>query len=285
MTRHHNGPRVDRVVLVWAIAVFAITAIGAAPLLFYQVDLSKLTFSSSIPVVVGIGIEVTAYAPTLAAIFAVAVVTRSGGMGQLFRPIGKWRVGIYWYVLALVGPSVLFLIGDSIRLVLHLPLPTQWVVIPGAATIAFLIGALIAGSFGEEVGWRGVGQPRLQARYGPLWAAVAVGIVWSTWHLWPIAAPGGLATTTWSDVILTFGRLIATSVLYAWLYNNTRGSLLIVMLAHAGHNLAARFVPSAASVQHGDPVVTMLYVMAAIAVVAPAISGWLMPATSPPPKG
>ena len=177
-------------------------------------------------------------------------------------------------MLALVGPSALFLVGDVVRLALGLALPPQWLIVPGAATLAFLIGALIAGSFGEEVGWRGLGQPRLQARYGALLAAVMIGAVWSLWHLWPAAAPGGLNLTTWSDGVLTFIRLIATSVVYAWIYNSTGGSLLIVMLAHAGHNLAVRFVPVADSVQHGDPVVTTLYVVAAVIVVVATGGHW-----------
>jgi hypothetical protein len=66
---------------------------------------------------------------------------------------------------------------------------------------------------------------------------------------------------------------------FAWIYNGTQGSLLIVMLAHAGHNLAVRFVPAADSVQHGDPVVATLYVVAAIAVVLATRSRWLSPPT------
>jgi membrane protease YdiL (CAAX protease family) len=245
------------------------------PLYFYRLDLSKLTFSSQIPVIVGIGIELTAYAPTLAALLVAALMPAGGGVGRLLRPVIRWRVGVHWYLIALVGPSLLFLFGDVIRLAIGAPLPGSWLAIPGAAALAFLVGALIAGSFGEEVGWRGLGQPRLQQKYGALWAAVLVGVVWSLWHLWPAAAPGGLSTTTWSDASLTFIRLISTSVVYAWLFNSTRGSLLIVMLAHAGHNLAVRFVPLADSVQHGDPVVTALYVLAAVSVVVWTGSRWL----------
>ena len=150
-----NGARHDTVVIVWIIALFAITALGAVPLWFYRLDLSKLTFSTPVPIVAGVGIEITAYAPTLAAILTVAVVPGGGGVGRLLRPIGKWRSGIHWYILALLGPSLLFLIGDVVRLALGLPLPPHWLAIPGAAALAFLTGALIAGSFGEEVGWRG----------------------------------------------------------------------------------------------------------------------------------
>lgn len=269
MTGYARGQksRLDPVAVLWIVSLFAITALGALPLFFYNLDLSKLTFTTPIPIWVGIGIELTAYAPTLAALLVVSVVPGGGGIKRLVRPVSRWRVPFYWYALALLGPSVLFLIGDVVRFALSLALPSQWITIPGAAAIAFLIGALIAGSFGEEVGWRGLGQPRLQARYGAFWAAVMVGTVWSVWHLWPVAAPAGLGSTTWSDVLLTFARLIATSIVYAWMYNSTQGSLLIIMLAHAGHNLAVRFVPLADSVQHGDPVVASLYVLAAIIVL------------------
>jgi len=265
----------NRVVAAWVVALFAITGIGMAPLFFYQLDLSKLTFSSRIPVIVGIGIELTAYAPTLAALAVAGLMPSGGGIKRLLRPVIRWRVGVHWYAIALVGPSLLFLVGDVIRLAIGAALPGSWLAIPSAAAFAFLIGALIAGSFGEEVGWRGLGQRELQQKYGALWTAILVGVIWSLWHLWPVAAPGGLSTTTWSEAGLTFVRLIATSVIYAWLFNSTRGSLLIVMLAHAGHNLAVRFVPPADSVQHGDPVVTGLYLLAAFALVVWAGSRWL----------
>jgi membrane protease YdiL (CAAX protease family) len=263
------------VVAIWILGIFAITLIAMSPLYFYQLDLSKLTFSTPVPVVVGIGILLTAYAPTLSALIAVAVVPGGGGIPRLLRPIARWRVGIHWYALALLGPTALFVVGDVVRMVLGLALPPHWLTVPDAAAIAFLVGALIAGSFGEEVGWRGLGQPRLQARHGVLVAALVVGVVWGLWHLWPVVAPGGLSTTTWSDVVINVVRLIATSIVYAWIYNTTGGSLLMVMLAHAGHNLAVRFVPLADSVQHGDPVVASLYVVAAIVVVfVPGYSWW-----------
>ena len=116
---------------------------------------------------------------------------------------------------------------------------------PELASFSLLVGALIAGSFGEEVGWRGLGQPRLQTRFGALTAAVIVGILWSAWHLWPVLAPGGLGSTEASDVVLTFVRLIAMAIVYAWLYNSTRGSLLIVMIAHAGYDMGVNLVPGA----------------------------------------
>lgn len=257
----------DRVVIAWVVGVLAITALGMLPLYVYQVDLSTLTFSSSIPIVAGIGIELTAYAPTLAALLAVAVMRERRGIRRLLKPVLTWRVPVMWYVIAAAGSAVLFLAADIVRALVHAPLPTSWVTFPGAAAIAFLIGALIAGSFGEEVGWRGLGQRRLQGRYGALGAALLVGFLWGLWHLWPVLAPGGLDGTTWADGALTVARLMAMSILFAWLFNSAQGSMAIVMLAHAGYNLGIRLVPSVTG-DHADPYSAAMFVLAALVVVA-----------------
>lgn len=229
----------------------------------YHLDLSKLSFSTSVPIVAGIGIELTAYAPLLAALLVVAISRERRGIRRLVSPVVRWRFGIRWYIAALVGFPIVFLLADVIRAAVRAPLPVAWVSVPAPATIAFLIGALIAGSFGEEVGWRGFGQRRLQLRHNALTAAVVVGVVWGLWHLWPVVAPGGLDGTTWSDASLTIVRLIAMSVVFAWMFNSTQGSLLAVMLAHAGYNLGIRLVPSVTG-DHADPFAIALLVLAAV---------------------
>jgi len=53
--------------------------------------------------------------------------------------------------------------------------------------------------------------------------------------------PVQLSTSRGTDAVATYLRLTSTSIVYAWMYNNTHGSLLIAMLAHLGHNLAASY--------------------------------------------
>src|SRR5438874_2044806 len=188
---NRERPQLDPVFVFWLAALFVITGLGALPLFFYRIDLSKLTFSSPIPVLVGIGIEITAYAPTLAALLVVAMVPGGGGIRRLLRPVARWRIGLSWYLLALLGPSVLFIVGDLVRVGLGLALPPHWLVIPGAAAIAFLLGALIAGSFGEEVGWRGLGQPPA----GEIWCAMGSDRSRrSLEHVASVAGPGSWRT-------------------------------------------------------------------------------------------
>lgn len=257
----------ETIVLVWAAFVAIITLLSILPIFIYHVDLSTLSFGSDIPIVVGVGILLTGYAPAFAAILAVRFVPGSGGIRRLLAPALRWRVHPVWYAIAILGPIGLFLVGDLIRTLLSLEVPSAWLVLPSPSALAFLFGALVAGSFGEEVGWRGLAQPRLQQRRGALVAAIVVGLLWSLWHLWPVLTPGGFATTGIAGVVLTFARLTATSVVYAWLLNSTRGSLLVVMLAHAGHNIAAQVVPLPGGTQQVDPVTALLYVAAAVIVM------------------
>src|SRR5438874_13386092 len=106
---NRERPQLDPVFVFWLVALFVITGLGALPRFFYRIDLSKLSFSSPMPVAVGIGIEITAYAPTLAALLVVTVVRGAGGIGRLLLAVARWRIGLSWYLIALLESSSLFI--------------------------------------------------------------------------------------------------------------------------------------------------------------------------------
>jgi membrane protease YdiL (CAAX protease family) len=58
-------------------------------------------------------------------------------------------------------------------------------------------------------------------------------------------------------------------VIYAWIYNSTGGSLLAVMVAHAGHNLGTSLVPDPSNdPNHLKPIIdAVLYAVVALVVV------------------
>lgn len=64
-------------------------------------------------------------------------------------------------------------------------------------------------------------------------------------------------------------RLIGTAVIYAWIYNSTGGSLLAVMVAHAGHNIGTSFIPDPPNdPAHLKPIIdAVLYAVVAVVVV------------------
>ncbi len=179
-----------------------------------------------------------------------------------------WRVGIGWYGIALFGPMFLFLLDEVVNILLGGSLPKHWVVFPSLSgffpgSLFFAVMGVLAGTLDEEFGWRGFAQPRLQKRYGAFKASILIGLVWGTFHLWilPIC-PHCLSLT---EVLVTqYLRLIATAVIYALIYNSTKGSLFLVMVAHAAHNITVDLMPM---VGGSAVIVALSYVAVAIVVV------------------
>ena len=125
----------------------------------------------------------------------------------------------------------------------------------------------------EEPGWRGFALPRLQARLGPLGGTLLLGVLWGVWHLPQYLVPtwaeesGGLHP---ANVVLFLLMVLALAPIMTWLFNRTRGSVLLAILAHASVNTALLAVvnplfPSAAN----DPVPAVLaFGVVALALIA-----------------
>jgi hypothetical protein len=61
--------------------------------------------------------------------------------------------------------------------------------------------------------------------------------------------------------------MIATSIIYVWMYNSTNGSLLLVMVAHFGHNFAGSIVQAPSDSSHFHLTLALLYLAAAVGIV------------------
>ncbi len=204
-----------------------------------------------------------AYAPSLAAVAAVLLLRRGSGRALLDR-CRRWRVPGRWYALALLGPRVLLVVAAAAAAALHGVPVGSAPLLPSVAALPALLGPVVSGAVGEELGWRGFAQPQLERRWSQLAAAVAVGLLWSLWHLWPVLTPLGRIELTAADVGQTVVRLVATAVLYAWRLDATGVSLPVVLVAHGAHNLAIGLLP--ASLVDGW-LVALVYVVAASAVL------------------
>lgn len=170
-------------------------------------------------------------------------------------------------MIALIGPVLLLLLAKAINVTRLGTLPGAWMVLPSFSGPGGLPFVIFGSLFAEEPGWRGFAQPRLQARYGGLATSVFIGLLWSTWHLWYAILPGGLANVTRADTLATYIRLTSTAVIYAWMYNSTKGSLFIVMIAHLGHNLAASLIPTSADCGQQHLIIALLYFVVVLIII------------------
>lgn len=106
-----------------------------------------------------------------------------------------------------------------------------------AGLLVAMIGFnLILGPLGEEFGWRGYFQDRLNPNIGWLAASLLVGAIWFVWHLplWTIDSPHAQIALP-----LYAGHVMCYAVIIGAAYTLSGGSILPEILIHLTVNLAA----------------------------------------------
>ena len=185
------------------------------------------------------------FALALPAFLVTAVMSGKEGVRDLVRRCLRWRIGIYWYLIALLGFLVATLLVASLLLGLS-PLEAlveRW---PLLFTL-FLPEVMVPFVFiqlWEEAGWTGFLQNTLQERHGPLLASILVAPAFALMHL-PLVlldvprsgvgqfVLGAVVQTGLVTILAIFFRIII-----GWLYNGTGRSVLVVALFHSAYNSA-----------------------------------------------
>lgn len=170
------------------------------------------------------------WGPALAAGVVLGITRGGAGVRELLRRLLIWRVGARWYAVVVGLPIVLA--GTVVAL--HLLLGGVWAFRPVANPLLMLVLALLV--VGEELGWRGFALPRLQARYSGLVASLILGVLWAAWHLGNAAIPG--LERYWHAFGAFCLWVIAQTVLFTFVANHTRGSVLLAWLFHAAINVS-----------------------------------------------
>jgi membrane protease YdiL (CAAX protease family) len=177
--------------------------------------------------------------PTLAAVIMSQVMQGKTGVQNLLKGLLKWRVGLVWYLVAVLGPIVIFMAGQVLTKLMGLTV--ELAEIPSNPLLFMIaLSVTILSNTGEEIGWRGFALPHLQKRYDALSATLIVGLLWSLWHL-PLVFMTSNAMA--QSPLLWLISIVASAFIYTWLYNSTQGSILLVALLHVSENLFGAFIP------------------------------------------
>jgi membrane protease YdiL (CAAX protease family) len=134
---------------------------------------------------------------------------------------------------------------------------------------AFFSVLFLSGPFEEEFGWRGYALPRLQAKFNAFISSLILGFVWAVWHIPQFLIPGNgmfYKTPIWTFV----PTVVAGAILFTWIYNNTHGSLLAMLLVHTTLNLSMYVFPV---LDTGLGYAFVLIVFSAAAIVVTGIFG------------
>jgi membrane protease YdiL (CAAX protease family) len=161
----------------------------------------------------------------LGGLLVTAIVDGRGGLKEYLSRMVRWRVGIQWYAVALLLPLALRLAAFGLNLLTGAHMAASFQFPPLSDFLAAFLFILITISLGEEPGFRGFSLPRFMMARTAVMASLIVGVLHAIWHL-PLFVFAG-------DPPIIFLFVIIGSFIFTWLFNNTKGSVLLVMLFHA----------------------------------------------------
>jgi uncharacterized protein len=199
--------------ITWGVGAFVILLPNLAEALF-----GKLSAASPVFILAVAG-------PTIAASILTFVQGGRSGLRSLYAQWTKWRFGLQWYALLLVGiPLINYLIS---RVAGHGPVPDLSTL---ASLLGFLLLQFVLGPLGEELGWRGFAFPRLLKRYSPFTASLVFGIIWGVWHLPAFFLSGLPQSDLGIPVFLVRATFLA--ILATWIFLHTGRNVPSMVLFH-----------------------------------------------------
>lgn len=171
--------------------------------------------------------------------------SRIEGVREFLSTLTRPKGDAVWYLIALftfpaiqlAGYAITRSIGREAGALFENGFNALFVV---TIILTFFNGFLFAGGINEESGWRGFAIPRLQKRFSPIIAALIVWFFWALWHLFYDISSGASLSS-----ILT-NRLFFNmmwSVLFVWVFNRTKCSILAPALFHPSMNTFSELLP------------------------------------------
>jgi uncharacterized protein len=213
------------------ISFFSLTFLIMYSVLFTAIYLDPSSFHPWSPIWF-----LSVFSPTWSALIISGIIGGWTEVKRLLSGYVHWNVGLRWYFATLFlffGPLAIGLV----YVVLGNPHPglnpelTLW----GVSGQLFF--NIFSGPVAEEGGWRGFALPRLQEKFNALVSSLILGTIWACWHIPLFFIPGSDQSSI--PFLLYLALNIAFATYMTWLYNNTRGSILITILAHFCINISA----------------------------------------------
>jgi membrane protease YdiL (CAAX protease family) len=153
-------------------------------------------------------------------------------LSTLIRPRGH----LIWYLAALLTFPVVHLLGHGITQILGGEESIANIRIGPELLMTTLLTLTVvffySGGINEEAGWRGFAQRHLQARYSPLLANLILWLFLVVWHV-----PNDIVQYREGGYLLVrIGLYPFITILFGWVFNRTRGSILAPAIFHASMN-------------------------------------------------
>ncbi len=183
-------------------------------------------------------------------IAGVTMAWLTGGRERV-RDIGRRLIDVrritpkWWLVVLLFFPVFdLLTAGAALALgVTDRPIDVGPAVLADLGALAFLVLLSFVLPAVEEVGLRGYYLDALQERFSPTVAGLLNGGTWAVWHAPFVYFPGYYANTTFNPELWWWlPSIVLQTLIFVWVYNNTRRSVLAILLIHGMMNLTGELL-------------------------------------------
>ena len=180
----------------------------------------------------------------LPAFVASSIFSRIPGVRELLRTYIKPRGSFWYYLMAIILLPGIWILGNLLSRAFGLEVPffrspVVDINLAGMALTMFFYNIAYS-ALSEEPGWRGFALPRLQAKINPLVSSLLLGVLWAVWH-----APfkfGGIDAASLSDTLVEWILIVLVTIIFTWLFNRTKGSILVTALIHPAMNTMGNFL-------------------------------------------
>ncbi len=180
------------------------------------------------------------FGPLVAAVTLEALRGGAPGLRAWARARFRLRCKAAWYAWALLLPPLMAAatlgVGQLLGTVALAPERPPLYGYPILLAFVFFLGG---GQ--EEPGWRGYALPHLQLRFGPVTGSILLGLMWAGWHLPLFFSPA--SSQVGLPPLWYVAHTVAITFTFTWLFNSSAGSVVPVMLLHAGLNAVASWIP------------------------------------------
>ncbi|WP_232700695.1 CPBP family intramembrane glutamic endopeptidase [Halobacterium wangiae] len=193
------------------------------------------------------------------------------GLRELWRRLvdpglvpSRWYLAVLfvWPALAVGGALLANVTGETRALSVE---PLVELSVDPLALFATLLGIFLLGPLPEEIGWRGYWLDRLQRRWSALTASLVLGVAWAVWHAPLFVMVGYFSSWEFSPAPLPFAfNIVVAAVLYTWVYNNARRSVLAVVLFHFLQNATGQLLELSPRAESFQTILTVGFALAVI---------------------
>jgi uncharacterized protein len=178
------------------------------------------------------------FGPMIAAFIVKYSYEGGQGVKDLLQRMLQWKVNWVWYVVVLIVPVLLVIAaGYADGLINQQPFSMKGFStsneFPGLGPAGYFLFNFFTFGIGEETGWRGYALPALQKRFSALKSTVILTVGWACWHIPAFIYRPSYSQMDAAGIAGFFMSLLMGAVVLTWLYNSTKGSLLIAAIFHA----------------------------------------------------